>query len=92
MNYVTLFFTADPSSRGDLYGYPVEVPNDDETTHFEALMERDVYDLLDPKDLKTFSKTEKKMLKDLGGGEYAPRHVFGPPGNLGDPELKLEEK
>lgn len=93
VTYVTLYFEDDPSSREDLYGHPVEVAHGDSTSHFEALMERVVYDTLNPDDLKTFSKVEKDIAKEKWlkkNGDPAPRHVFGPPGNLGDPDLEPE--
>lgn len=90
--YATLYYDADPTGA-NLYGRPVEVPHGDGTSHWEALVTRDVYDSMDEGDRKTFSKVEKDLSKEKWlkkNGDAAPRHVFGPPGNLGDPELEPE--
>jgi hypothetical protein len=93
MRYVTIYFDEDPSARADLYGFPVEVAHGDGTSHWEGLMGLIDYSNLDKKDAKTFSKIEKDMAKQKWlrrNGAAFPRHVFGPPGNLGDPELEPE--
>lgn len=86
--YATIYLSTEPTEREAeaFYSEPVKVIDDSKTgaCHWEALITGASYDVakLTGKAPVVFSTCPKTMLKPDG----KPRHVFGAPGNVNDPE------